>query len=407
MGQQEIKINKINMQYDILYKRSKTGKIVSYEIRVDTETTDDLPVIIKTTGQLEGKKTIHTETVFEGKNIGKSNETTPIQQAVSQAESDWKKKKDEGYKSLKDLGGFISSEHENIHLFLEHRLPEFNTDSVGNLKPMKAPSTPWKKGKKLSFPQLEEPKMDGLRSTLIIQNTHLDPLFWTVQFLSSGGKPYNALTHLTDIIRGNYKGPDIILDGELYCHGMTLGKINSAVKALKPSTSRIKFYVFDMPKLKATQSIRTEYVKKIVNDISNSYFPILENKIVYNEEEIIIHHDQWVSEGYEGAMLKDPDGIYQPGQRSSYWNKVKMFDDDEFKVIGYELGLRGVQDLVFICECKAGTFHAQMNGTIESKQELYDNIEECIGAQLTVKFFGYSEYGIPNLPKGKAFRDKE
>lgn len=48
-----------------------------------------------------------------------------------------------------------------------------------------------------------------------------------------------------------------------------------------------------------------------------------------------------------------------------------------------------------------------MNGSIESKQELYDKIDSLIGQDLTCKFFGYTPYGIPNLAKGKAFRERE
>jgi len=86
------------IEMETLYKRAKTGKIVSYQIWVDTETTDDNPVIMKSTGQLDGKKTVHTETIFEGK-----QKRTPVQQAQAQAKSDWNKKRDEGYKSLEDL----------------------------------------------------------------------------------------------------------------------------------------------------------------------------------------------------------------------------------------------------------------------------------------------------------------
>jgi ATP-dependent DNA ligase len=113
-----------------------------------------------------------------------------------------------------------------------------------------------------------------------------------------------------------------------------------------------------------------------------------------------------VEQGYEGAMLKDPNGTYQYGQRSSFWNKVKMFDDAEFLVIGYELGQRGVQDLIFVCKHGPHTFNAQMNGSLASKQVLYDKIDTLIGKRLTVKYFGLSKYGVPNLPKGKCFRDE-
>ena len=90
---------------DTLYKRSKTGKILYYSI--STQLCSDRGIyseIVKESGELLTKNPIiHKEVIKMGKNIGKANETTPEEQADLQMMSDWLKKKDEGYKSLKDL----------------------------------------------------------------------------------------------------------------------------------------------------------------------------------------------------------------------------------------------------------------------------------------------------------------
>jgi len=396
------------MELGILYKRAKTGKIVSYRVWVDQKTTDDNPVIMKETGQLDGKKTIHTETIFKGKQKRSRQE-----QAEAQALSDWNKKRDEGYKSLKDLGSDITEDDwlidntghdfKKMYQWIDNTLPEFNTTSTGLMKPMKAPSEPWKPGVKLKlqFPLLCEPKLDGNRAFLTI-NGPTDE----VAFTSSSGKPIKTLDHLISIVKQSelmkYPG---IYDGEVYCHGMTLNQINSAIKKVRESTLKLNFHIFDMPMIIGLQSIRSDYAKQAATRINHSKFPIVDSVIVQNEQEIMAHHDRWIEEGYEGAMLKEPNGTYQPGQRSSYWVKVKMFDDAEFKVIGYELGQRGVQDLTFVCECEKGTFNATMNGSIADKQELFNKVDTLIGKMLTVKYFGFTDYGIPNLPKGKAFRE--
>lgn len=86
------------MNFDALYKRTKTGAIQQWLIKTAV-LPDGGYCIIKNAGQLGGKLTQHIEDIVEGKqkrNVG--------QQAEFQALSDWKKKKDEGYKSLKDLG---------------------------------------------------------------------------------------------------------------------------------------------------------------------------------------------------------------------------------------------------------------------------------------------------------------
>lgn len=91
-------------QFPTLYKRTKTGAIQQWSIEVVSYPEEKGAFIRKRVGQFNSDKlTLHTEEVT-GKNIGKANETTPEQQALLQAESDWKRKHDEGYKSLTDLG---------------------------------------------------------------------------------------------------------------------------------------------------------------------------------------------------------------------------------------------------------------------------------------------------------------
>ncbi len=403
------------MSLETLYKRAKTGKIVSYQISV--EPSDDRAFIFKKTGQLDGKKTLHSEEVTEGK-----QKRSFLEQAEAMALSDWNKKRDEGYKSLTDLGITYAEtvskgqgsdvymiQGEGLYTWsletcLDKKLPEFNTDASGNMKPMKAPSEPWKPGKKLKlkFPLLIEPKLDGNRAFLTITDTG------TVRFSSSSGKPITTLGHLIGIInQSRLMTMPGVYDGEVYCHGMSLNQINSAIKKVRESTLKLNFHIFDMPFVLGPQTLRSQEAKGASIIINHSKFPILDSVLVHSEEEILYYHDKWINEGYEGGMLKDPNGTYQPGQRSSYWCKVKLFDDAEFKVIGYELGQRGVQDLTFICECEAGTFNATMNGSIADKQELFDKINTLIDKFLTVKYFGFTDYGIPNLPKGKCFRESE
>lgn len=97
------------MTLETLYKRTKTGAIQYWHIK--TVSCVDYTLIHKEAGQLGTKNPIvHTETIKEGKNLGKANATNHEQQAEAQALSDWTRKHDEGYKSLADLGISIINE---------------------------------------------------------------------------------------------------------------------------------------------------------------------------------------------------------------------------------------------------------------------------------------------------------
>lgn len=410
------------MRLETLYKRTKTSSIQFWEVGVQNQ--GEAAQITKTAGKLgTAKPTTHTEKVAEGKNIGRANQTTPYDQAVAQATSDWNKKRDEGYKSPIDLG--ISTLEENGKLafycngtrytsiteVLENALSQFNTDASGNIKPMKAPTKPWKAGSGISYPQRLEAKLDGVRATLVIPEELSD-----IKFLSSSGKEYGNLKHLAVIV-GNaiLEGKwvidqyPVILDGEIYRHGMTLEEINEAVRKMRSETLTLEYWIFDLPLHAGVQTVRTAAVTAIAEKIDSPMIKIVEGVNVHNDEEVKQHHDIWAQYGYEGAMLKSYEGIYQQGQRSSFWKKVKEFDDTEFEIVDHLLGQRGVEDLMFICNSDGGQFEVKMSGTRESKQKLYDRAltGELKGQSLTVKHFGYTKYNIPYLPTGKSLRHAE
>lgn len=411
------------MQLETLYKRTKTGSIQQWTIEVHNYGTGAL--IVKQAGQLGGKLTMHEEDVKVGKNIGKKNETTPYEQALSQAQSDWKKKHDEGYKSLNELGITPDPDpkHEQRGLpryfwtgsttgsdlledILEVALPKFNTDASGNLKPMLAPTKPWSHGhKKNKYPMLAEVKYDGLRCTAVLTPTE-------TKILSRSGKEYPIMYRIVNQLDAYYPKtdrPDImILDGELYYHGLLLEEINEAVKAESENTHLIQLVCYDVPTMgNLEQVIRGRVLRSMIDSMNTPLITYSESFTVNSDDEVQQLHDDMANLGYEGLILKDPEGFYEPGQRSNFWKKVKMFDETEFMIVGHKLGIRGAQDLAFICQCNDGkdTFDAPMNGSVALKKRIVDSIDTYMGKDLTVKHFGYSKYNIPNLPKGKAIRE--
>jgi len=84
-----------------LYKKTSTGAIQEWEVHVDI--IDNVATIITNYGQVGGKIQESKELVLEGKNIGRSNATTDVEQAYFQAKSDWEKQLKKGYvKTIED-----------------------------------------------------------------------------------------------------------------------------------------------------------------------------------------------------------------------------------------------------------------------------------------------------------------
>lgn len=89
------------MIFPTLYGRSTTGKIKQWNVSVDN-LEDGSASITVIHGYSDGKKQQDYKVISSGKNIGKANETTPYEQACSEARSALNKKRDEGYSESED-----------------------------------------------------------------------------------------------------------------------------------------------------------------------------------------------------------------------------------------------------------------------------------------------------------------
>lgn len=131
-------------EYPKLFKKTSTGKIQEWQVFVDK--INLIPTIITYFGQVGGKIQISHETVVQGKNIGKANETSPMEQAEAQALADWTKQLKKGYaKTIEEAqAGAVDSIIEGgIAPMLAHKFSE--------------------QGHKIKYPALAQPKLDGSR----------------------------------------------------------------------------------------------------------------------------------------------------------------------------------------------------------------------------------------------------
>ena len=87
-----------------LVSHTAGGKTMLWQIRVEP-TKDGYGLIIVERGHEGGKVTRDEKVIEEGKNLGKKNETTPLQQAILEARSAWNKKKSGGYEEAVAKGG--------------------------------------------------------------------------------------------------------------------------------------------------------------------------------------------------------------------------------------------------------------------------------------------------------------
>ena len=405
----------MNTDFKTLVSKDSKGKIRVVEISYEGNEATRIYTIYRYTGQFEGKMTKQPEIIVDR---GKASRNIH-EQVELQFNALVKGYKDKGYIELENEIDNYSSE-ELYKLF-----GDAPAGTNGVVKPMLA-----KQADKVTKTDIfnkkwiASRKIDGLRCIIYLGDDG------KLHTSSRGATNYDSamfeiLTHpaLIKLFKNN---EGLMLDGECYHHGYTLQQINSIARTQKVAKDLeiLQFYWYDIVDLNNPFKARLAKMKSIAAELKEYGSEIgWEPDRMFKENELRIQfvpqvevsgwdnmmklHNEYVSEGWEGLVIRDPERPYKPNGRTNDMIKIKVYKDDCFKVVGKEAGLRGSEDMVFIMQMPDGrTFKAKPFGDREQKQEYWINFEEKYNGHIgECKFFYYSDDGIPLQPAFKAFRD--
>jgi len=305
--------------------------------------------------------------VAKAKNVGRSNETTPDEQAISEAESTINKKIDKGYFQTKD-------EAENEEVILPMLAKSFDDHY-----------------KKIDWNGvvIGQPKLDGMRCTAIIRNGK-------VKFQSRGGVEIETVDHIKEDLKGL---PDVVLDGELYAHGHSFQENMKMIKKYrKGKTEKVKFHLYDLISEEPFIQRYNELLR-IVTTHPREHIRVVENVELKSKEELDRLHTQLLSEGYEGTILRHGNKGYKVNGRCDSLLKFKDFIDEAVRVIDIEPSDARPEQGVVVCELENGkTFKANPKLSHEEREELLRNKKEHIGKTAEIRFFEWTDDGIPRFP---------
>jgi len=354
----------------ILYKKNTNGSIQTWQIIVKDN------YYYSISGLLNGKLIKNKPTFIEGKNKGRLNETSNIEQTQKEAESKFRRKIESGY-------------FENIN--------EINTKKF--FSPMLAKKYVDYKDK-IEFPVLVEWKLDGAR--MVIQK---DGLF------TRNGKVYLSCPHIHELFKPLFqKYPNWVIDGEIYSHDVPFEKIMSLVRKSKPTEEDLKesekiiqIYIFDgviddvnLGFKERFDLIKQEIIKIIGESKCVKFVDYLE---VNSHTEIEKYHNEFTKKGYEGIMIRIPNSIYD-NKRSKSLLKYKHFLDTEFEIIdiiegvGNRSGMAG--NLVLKMD-DGKTFSSGIRGGEDYYKFLLQNKSKIIGKLSTIRYQELSSDGIPRF----------
>ena len=352
-----------------IFKRTSTGKVQQWTVEIDN---DKFRTI---SGQVGGKSVTSEWTVCKGKNGGKANATTGVEQALKEATAKRKLKLESEYRDTADDVDDLD--------FREPLLAKDFKEYVDEIV----------------YPVWSQPKLDGVRNI-----TLLDGMF------SRNGKKIVAAPHVRQILDDVYnKYPKLELDGELYNHKLkdNFDKIISLVRRGKPteddyaeSAKMVQYWIYDVRFEKMPFNERYAFLLNLFSEFPDikKICKLVPTSKVENRGALDAIYEEYLVDGYEGQMVRLNGKGYE-FKRSKNLLKRKEFIDQEFEIKdiiegeGNRSGMAGYMTF----EIDGKMFKANMRGGMEQYKEWLNNKHLYVGKQATLRYQNLTPDGIPRF----------
>ena len=229
-----------------IYGVDKNGKTKAWTARIYRDVLNDNATAEIEYGQLDGKKQTTKREYTEGKNLGKKNETTPLQQCISETRRKWQDKMEkEGYYLVipkAETQPTVATNENAVKVFpmLAHTYEPLSSKNTKN---------------GIVFPCYVQPKLDGLRCICyLVPNGSSSSGESKVVAQSRTGAYFETVEHICAELRPILlKTPGLILDGELYTAELPFEELAGLIKRKKSSDAAdvqriqlVKYHIYDI-----------------------------------------------------------------------------------------------------------------------------------------------------------------
>lgn len=344
----------------IIYKKDTKGKLRFLNAFVIGDELVQESGVIGTKNPIEHRKTC------KGKNIGRANETTPAEQAEKELQSLITEKLKEGYFKT-----------------------EAEAETTDTLFPMLAKDFK-KESHKIDWSEdvWVQPKLDGMRCLIIVECKSLPVL------KSRDGRLIETMSHIVEDFIGAMPG---VYDGELYAHGHSFQENMELIKKFRPGKStKVKFHCYDV----VSQNPFTKRLKSRNEGLAGlKTVEFVKTYPVKSETEIKTHHKKFLADGYEGTIVRHGEEDYKKNGRSSNLLKYKDFIDIAVPIVDIVACDQRPEWGKPVCKLPDGqTFEAGMKYSHDARKDFLKKKSKYIGKTAEIRFFEYSDTGIPRFP---------
>lgn len=399
------------MEYPTLYTLNANG-IRYWKVKV---TNDGQVCIIREYGKYQGKPIVNCKVITECK-----SRKTVLEQAEFEAKGYWTEMVNKkGY--VEQLPNQSSTPVQvAVSPVAVVQTGQVLSTSANGFKFLPMLANKFSERKQyVHYPCIAQPKLDGVRYTA---NMTADG---TVVLKTRNDAICPFFDHIKNDIKLLHPSPDVYLDGEFYSASVPFKTLNGYCNRKKlegynnipkEAINTIKYNIFDCyftsdPKKPFSQ--RYEYLTSLFAQHHDlNYLVLVQIQTVNTESEIMPMHNAYVSDGYEGIIIRNADSPYKLKDRSNDLLKYKNFIDSEFIIAGASAPTNGKEENCIIWELKLPnsdlTFTCRPRESYDSRKQEWQQFQahpaQYIGQKYTVRYQETYDNGIPRFPVGVAIR---
>lgn len=196
--------------------------------------------------------------------------------------------------------------------------------------------------------------------------------------------------------------PTITLDGEIYLHGAPLQYHSSMIRSHEPQPGHLefKYVVFDIQNefMYYTRRTQLEDILQHHNFQHITLLPSTPGKVGAAKQ----YRDEYISQGYEGAIIRSSTGLYEKDTRSYAVQKCKQTLYSRFPVVSIGCSTKGREAGLAIVECKTDEgkkFRARIAMDSNMRSFIFKNRNLYNPAAADIEFSDFTEDGIPQHPR--------
>lgn len=366
----------MNKHYETLYSRDSLGNIRIWKMEQNGSK-------YRTIAGLQNGEQVTSEwTVAEGKNQGKKNETSSVEQATKEIEAKYKKQKKTGYfddiNSVDDMS------------YIEPMLAKLYKDYSNKID--------FSKGE-----YILQCKFNGMRCVATKSG-----------LFTRKGEKYLSCPHIEKSLAPFFeKYPDAVLDGELFNNDLRqqLNEISKLIRRtvnisqddLDRSEKLVRYYVYDGYDFGISKDCCYKERKKwIDSNIVNSYKYVMSVKdfSINSESDLDKHYSSFIDDGHEGVMLRYSNMGYEH-KRSKNLLKVKPEDSEEAIIVDIKEGTgnwSGTGKTITL-DWNGKIFDASFKGSYEEAAQFLKERKKWIGQNVEFLYNGLTGKGTPNFAR--------